>query len=254
MRRICGGSTIQGFILRCWHSSHQVSHLNNSRYPAFVSVLGDLAHHGNVRGQGDQHVKGTKEKKKKGFRERCRFLSEVLSLSVPHFWMQSHRDCTLMRIMEMCKKKQHKIYLALLFLVLSYQSASPSKSVKYQIRAVQQLPKVSRIEALVLMFGDLWAAARAVSLCKTCDTVTGGHCQAGLSQRCFVFWRQKLTNSEWAHIFAGEWETRCRLVSQELTAAEIWRDRDTFSLKRRGKEGCMALQIKMAAEVREYKV
>lgn len=59
-----------------------------------------------------------------------------------------------MRIMEMCKAK-NKIYPSLLFLVLSYKSACPSKSVRYQIRAAQQLPKVSWIEALVLMFGDL---------------------------------------------------------------------------------------------------
>lgn len=165
---------------------HQVNHLDNSRNPTFVSVL---ALHGNVRGQGDQHYKGTRKKKKKRFRERCRFLSEALSLSVLQFWMPSYWDCTLMRIMEMCmmdvscneKQQHHKIYLCL-SLPLLYQ---------YQIRAVWQLPKVSWTEALVLMFGDLWAAARAVSLCKACDTATGGHCQAGLSQRVLLFVARK---------------------------------------------------------------
>lgn len=36
------------------------------------------------------------------------------------------------------------------------------------------------------MFGELRVAARAVSLCKACDTATGGHCQAGPSRRVFV--------------------------------------------------------------------
>lgn len=124
---------------------------------------------------------------------------EVLSSSVPHFWTPRYLDCTLMRIMELCmmnvsparKEEKKKIYLCL---CLSLPHLS--KSVKYQDTCRAAASKISWIAALVLMFGDLSAAARAVSLCKTCDTITGGHCQAGLSQRVL---RKKLR-----HIFTGE--------------------------------------------------
>lgn len=71
----------------CWHRS--------------PSVVGVLVLHGNVRGKGDQHYNGMRGGKK-SFRERCRFLSEVLSLSVLLFGMPSYWDCTLMRTMEIC--------------------------------------------------------------------------------------------------------------------------------------------------------
>lgn len=155
------------------------------------------------------------EKKKTGFRVHCRFLSEVLSLSVPHFWMPRYQEiahwweswkCARWTLSPARKTNKQKKRLPVSSLPgLSYQHASPSKSVKYQIFAV--LPKVSWIEALVLMFGDLWAAAKAVSLCKTCDTVTGGHCQAArLSQRVLCF-EDRNWNSEWEHIFTGELDT-----------------------------------------------
>lgn len=114
----------------------------------------------------------------------------------------------------------------------------PWKSVKYKIRAVQQLPKVSWTEALVLIFGNLWAAARAVSLSKTCDTVTGGHCQAELSQRILLLMCFCLQNAiECAYLPVNERHT---VVLRFMSwVAEIWRDRDTFGgwdvLKRGGK-------------------
>ena len=199
----------------------QVSHLNNSRNPAFVSVLEHLALHGNVRGQGDRHDKG-REKKKKVSVSVADSYQEVLSSSVPHFWTPRYLDCTLMRIMKLCmmnvsparkdKKKKKEIYLCL---CLSLPHLS--KSVKYQDTCRAAASKISWIAALVLMFGDLSAAARAVSLCKTCDTVTGGHCQAGLSQRVL---RKKLTNSERGHVF-----TECERGTHWGFAAEMWRDR-----------------------------
>lgn len=196
----------------------QVSHLNNSRNPAFVSVLEDLALHGNVRGQGDRHDKG-REKKKKSFRECCRFLSrgaelvssafldaEILRLYTDENHGNVHDECVS------CKKRRFFFFYLRLCLSLPHLS----KSVKYQDTCTAAASKISWIAALVLMFGDLSAAARAVSLCKTCDTVTGGHCQAGLSQRVL---RKKLTNSERGYILTGEWGTHWGF------AAEMWRDR-----------------------------
>ena len=114
----------------------------------------------------------------------------------------------------MCLLQEKKIFFFYLRLCLSLPHLS--KSVKYQDTCTAAASKISWIAALVLMFGDLSAAARAVSLCKTCDTVTGGHCQAGLSQRVL---RKKLTNSERGYILTGEWGTHWGF------AAEMWRDR-----------------------------
>lgn len=192
------GVQSKGFFYNPGTARMQVSHLNNSRNPAFVSVLGDLALHGNVRGQGDRHDKG-REKKKKSFRERCRFLSrgaelvssafldtEILRLYTDENHGTVHDECVS------CKKRRRKK----IYLCLCLSLPHLSKSVKYQDTCRAAASKISWIAALVLMFGDLSAAARAVSLCKTCDTITGGHCQAGLSQRVL---RKKLR-----HIFTGE--------------------------------------------------
>lgn len=64
--------------------------------------------------------------------------------------------------------------------------SSVCSSHQYQIPAVQQLPKVTPDWSSCSRVGVLWAAARAVSVCKTGDTETGGHCQAGLSQRVLL--------------------------------------------------------------------
>lgn len=56
------------------------------RRPPVVCVL---VLHGNVRGKGDQHYNGMRGGEK-SFRELCRFLSEVLSLSVLLFGMPSY--------------------------------------------------------------------------------------------------------------------------------------------------------------------
>ncbi|KAF0045720.1 hypothetical protein F2P81_002249 [Scophthalmus maximus] len=55
---------MQRFVSRRWRSTHQVSRLTSRRNPAFVSVLGDPAYRGNVRGQGDQRDKRTRVSEK----------------------------------------------------------------------------------------------------------------------------------------------------------------------------------------------
>lgn len=156
---------------------------------------------------------------KKSFRERCRFLSrgaelvssafldtEILRLYTDENHETVHDECVSCKKRQ--KKKKKEIYLCL---CLSLPHLS--KSVKYQDTCRAAASKISWIAALVLMFGDLSAAARAVSLCKTCDTVTGGHCQAGLSQRVL---RKKLTNSERGHVF-----TECERGTHWGFAAEM---------------------------------
>lgn len=131
----------------------QVSHLNNSRNPAFVSVLEHLALHGNVRGQGDRHDKG-REKKKKVSVSVADSYQEVLSSSVPHFWTPRYLDCTLMRIMKLCmmnvsparkdkKKKKKKSTCVSVSVCLTFPNLSSIK-----IRAEQQLPKSAGLQLL----------------------------------------------------------------------------------------------------------
>lgn len=174
-------------------------------------------------------MRGREREKKTVFLERCRFLSVVLSLSVPHFWILRYREIVhwwepwkrAWRTLSPARKKTHKKLPVSFLTGLSYQCSSHSKSVKYQIRAV--LPKVSWIEAPVFMFGDLWATARAVSPCKTCNTITGGHCQAGLSQRvlCFVD-RNSSTASECTYSLVNKRHTV--ILCFMSLAAEIWRE------------------------------
>lgn len=147
-----------------------------------------------------------------------------------------------------CKQKQNKT--TCLFSLWFWVITLPPP-VKYQIRAAQQLPKISWTGALVLIFGDLQAAARAVSLCRTCDTVTWGHCQAGMSQRVLCYADR---NSE----TVSEWETHCRLVFLELSCWDLKGLRH-FQLvayfKKRGEEGCMVRQMKIVSNgMRQNKV
>lgn len=57
------GSTIQWFILQPWHSLRQVSHVSDTRNPAFASVLRNHAYNVKVSGQGDQHGNWQEEEK-----------------------------------------------------------------------------------------------------------------------------------------------------------------------------------------------
>lgn len=85
------------------------------------------------------------------------------------------------------------------------------------------------------MFGELRVTARAVSLCKACDTATGGHCQAGPSRRVFVGRNTPKTASQRSNsagkerhnavlCFAGNSEgQRDTFIGRELLKGEVSR-------------------------------
>lgn len=174
-------------------------------------------------GQGDQHVRGQEREKKVSVSVADSYqmcwachlrIFERQDTEIAHWW-ESWKCTWGMSLLQRNTKSTCLCVSVCL---------PPSKSVKYQIRAAQQLPKVSCIEALVLLFGDLWAAARAVSLCKTCDTVTGGHCQAGLSQRVLRFRdRNSQTERERASAHIRRLNERRTVVLRfKSLSPEIW--------------------------------
>lgn len=201
MWRICGELKPGG-----WHSLRHESHLKNSRKPSSVRVLGDRVYvNEDVKGQGDPHDEG---------RDKKHRFPWVLQIPIRDAELVSSTflDAEIQRLMGIletcvmdtvsCKTKYIKKNLSLL---LSYHLPRLSKSVKYQKLA--GLPRVSWIEALAPMCGDLWASARDVPLWKSCDTSTGGHCQA--ESQGVVFGRRKLSNSQWVHVFARHTVVLC---------------------------------------------
>lgn len=174
-------------------------------------------------GQGDQHVRG-QEREKKGFRECCRFLSDVLSLSFTHFWTSRYWDCTLMRIMEMHMRNEspatkHKIYLPLclglppplqICQVSDTCSAAASKSQLHWGSCSLVWWSVSRCQSCVSLQDMRYGNRRALSGRTESEGVT--------------FSRQKLANRERESertYSTAEWETHCGFAFQELISWDL---------------------------------
>lgn len=175
-------------------------------------------------GQGDQHVRG-QEREKKGFRECCRFLSDVLSLSFTHFWTSRYWDCTLMRIMEMHMRNEspatkHKIYLPLclglppplqICQVSDTCSAAASKSQLHWGSCSLVWWSVSRCQSCVSLQDMRYGNRRALSGRTESEGVT--------------FSRQKLANRERgrasAHIRRLN-ERRTVVLRFKSLSPEIW--------------------------------
>jgi len=135
------------------------------------------------KGDKREREREKKEKKRRGFRERCRFLSEVLSSSGPHFWMPRYTErlSPPMRLVEMGanKNKQKLPVFSLSGFELSvFPPPTPPPSLPSHLPEICQVSDTCSASKKIRWIEALFLPARAVSLCKTRDTVTGGYCWA----------------------------------------------------------------------------